>query len=65
MASISIKVTGGCLITDADFETVGEAKDRLNFGSYTAKVNGEDASDDFELTDEDFVVLSKKVKGGQ
>lgn len=64
MANVSIKVTGGCLITDASFDTVGAAKEKLNFGSYTAKVNGEDASDEQQLADGDFIVLSKAVKGG-
>lgn len=62
---IAVKVTGGIkTFLCEQFQTVAEVKAKLNLEKHTAQVNGEDADDNFELEDNDYVILSQPVKGG-
>ena len=63
--NITVKVIGGHLTQlDGNFETVADVKAELGRDSFTAQVNGADASDDASLSDGDFITLAQPVKGG-
>ena len=64
MAKVDVKVLGGGAPTELEASTVGEVKAAKGLTSYSASVNGRPASDDQELSDDDFVALSASVKGG-
>lgn len=63
MASVIASVIGGTPMR-VDATTVGDLKNKLELTNYTAAVNGETEDDDFTLSAEDFVSLSKAAKGG-
>ena len=65
MADISAKVTGGSLEIFEDVNTVSELISEMGLeGNYTAMINGSPADLSDSLTDDDFVSLTKSVKGG-
>jgi len=64
MASVVGSVLGGSP-DRLDADTVQDVFDTLGLeGNYTASVNGDPASMDTRLNDEDFVSFAPKVKGG-
>lgn len=63
MANIMAQIAGGNR-KQGEARTVGELKAKLNVMGHTAVVNGENQSDDFELSDNDFVALAQPVKAG-
>jgi hypothetical protein len=62
-AKVQVKVSGGD-IQEKQATTVGELKKLVNAEGYVATVNGEPESDDYSLSDYEFVSLSKPVKAG-
>lgn len=66
MASyITVKIQGGEVLTEQEFETVGELKEALDLTDYEATVNGEPSDDDDELEEGNFVALNKPSKSGR
>lgn len=63
MAKVFVKVVGGQRTT-AEASTIEELKEELELENYTATINGEEASDDDELSNDDIVAFAKAVKGG-
>ena len=59
---VPVKITGGAL-QEVEAKTVGEVKNALGVGKYTANVNGSPASDSKVLGENDFVTLAPPVKG--
>lgn len=60
------QVLGGDKAVLDDVSTVADARERMGLSAdYSATVNGEPASGDTGLRDNDFVAFSRKVKGGQ
>lgn len=56
---------GGAKTVCDDVETVGDCRKKLGLEKdYAATVNGDAASDDDIVEDNDFVAFSRKVKGG-
>lgn len=64
MAQITVKVSGGN-VKEMEAETIGEVKETMGLPNHVATINGEPASDEDELEDFNFVVLSTAVKGGR
>ena len=62
MAKVHTQVTGGS-IQEKEATTVGELKSLLGLTNYTATVNGDPASDDYELEDFEFVSFALATKG--
>lgn len=62
MAKIHAQVIGGT-IKELDCQTITEVKNLMDAANYTATVNGEPESDDYELSDFEFVTLAPAVKG--
>jgi hypothetical protein len=62
MAKVTVEITGSTpKVVEAS--TVKEVKEMFNKSNYIAKVNGDSADDDFELSDYEFVSLAENVKG--
>ena len=64
VSSVAVKVSGGENTVVDGVDTVGDVKRELQLSGYTAAVNGDTASDDTELEDQDWVTLAPAVKGG-
>jgi sulfur carrier protein ThiS len=65
MNVIGQQLGGDKLVCD-NVETVGAVRRKLNIpADYAAAVNGDSASDNTAVDDNDFVTFSRKVKGGQ
>ena len=64
MAKIQAQVTGGA-IKQIEASTIKDAKAQLGVPNYSAQVNGDPQSDDYELSDYEFLSLTESVKGGQ
>lgn len=62
MAKIHAQVVGG-LIKEIEASSIAECKKIMDAANYTATVNGEPESDDYELSDFEFVALAPAVKG--
>jgi sulfur carrier protein ThiS len=62
--NVIAQVLGGDKKVLDSVETVADVKEKLSAQNYTASVNGDPASNDYELSDGDFVSLSQAVKGG-
>lgn len=63
--NIIAQVAGGSKQVLDDVDTVGELRSKLSLGTgYTAAVNGDSQSDDYNLDDGDFVTFAKATKGG-
>lgn len=66
MAKVTVQVHGavGAKIVE-DVETVQDVLDQLNLdGKHTVMVNDETATNDQELEDFQFLVITQSVKGG-
>lgn len=63
MAKVAVKVLGGSL-REVEAKTVADLKRQLSLSNYQANVNQSPATDDQELSDNDFVMLSPAAKGG-
>lgn len=64
---IRANATGGQVIRygDQEFDTVGDVREALGLEShYVANVDGEPATDDQELVDDNYVTFAAGVKGG-
>lgn len=62
MAKVMVKVAGG-QVQEKDYSSLGQLKAAMGLTNYTASVNGEPESDDYELEDYEVVNLSPSVKG--
>lgn len=64
MAQVKVQVAGGAQ-QEKDAATVGELRSQLGVDDNAqASVNGEPASDGYQLRKNDFVTFSKPVKAG-
>lgn len=63
MAKVQVQVAGGS-IQQKEVGTVSELAKAVNAEGYTATVNGEPVSGNYELSDFEFVSLAKPVKAG-
>ncbi len=64
-SNVIAQVLGGNKQVLDGVDTVFDVKKKLDVATgYTASVNGNPATDDQELDDNDFVSLSQAVKGG-
>lgn len=62
--NVVVQVLGGDKKVLDNVGTIADVKAKLGATAYTAQVNLEPASNDYELADGDFVSLSQAVKGG-
>lgn len=60
---VNVQVLGGTIKQIEAFD-IADVKAQLGVPSHTATVNGDPASDSFELEEYQFVMLSPAVKGG-
>lgn len=65
MTTVIVKVSGGAP-KEVQAETLGELKQKLNLPKYQATIGGEvvDAND-YELAQDEVVILTEQVKGAQ
>ena len=63
MAKVHAKVAGGT-VKDIECTSLRCVKEQMNADGYTATVNGVPQDDDYQLSDDEFVVLAKPVKAG-
>ena len=63
MAKVYAKVAGGDP-KSIECETLKCVKEQMSATGYTATVNGEPESDNYQLQNDDFVVLAQPVKAG-
>jgi sulfur carrier protein ThiS len=62
--NVIVQPLGGTKQVMDDVRTVRDITTKLNLTGYTATVNGDQQSPDYEVDDGDFVSLSQAVKGG-
>lgn len=63
MANVIIKILGS-KAKDKEFEgTLGELKEDLGIATYTAMVNKESESNDYEVQEDDSILFTPPVKG--
>ena len=65
MAKVTAQATGGDLVRK-EADTIADLKSQMGIGAnYTSMVNGEPATDDYELSDYEQVEFALNAKGAQ